>query len=277
MATLKIRKVATLPTTLEPDALYFLVNNNKLVVYVTNITGTIVYNTLTDGESASAALAMINSMAGQPNGLATLDSLGNVNETTIHVEGQNLNILSNGQLVWDCITLNSKDAIDKKLDDKEVTNNYKLDAFKKNRVRTATFVTTLPQDYSPSSDIVIRLNIIPAGIPSGGVSSGNVPFELRYVTSIGMGGGVLSNEIIDNKVIGLPSAATPGSGIATSVIFTPIVGTALRPNSVIMFKVSRLGHGSTDTYNADIGMISVDICYRKDKLGTRNLTPDFNV
>jgi len=276
MATLTIRKVSALPAVLEANAMYFLVNNNKLIVYVTDAAATIAYNTLTDGDSAAAALAIINSMKGLPNGLATLDGNGDVVEPTVNLEGQNLTISSNSLPIWDTITLNNNDVVDGKLNKRDVANNYEIPSFKHSKNSTILMIATIPHDYLDGSNLVVRINIVPSGIGNNGVVAGNGYFELRTKIAIGMDGGVFEPEVLNTGVAVLPSVAK-NSGIPTSIEFTPIVGSSLRPNSVIMVKLSRKAKDANDTFSGDIGFISLDICYNKGQLGTRHLSPNFRI
>lgn len=78
MPILKFRKVDSLPGVLEANTAYLIKSSTHLVLYLTDKTGTAAYSTYDSTEIAAIAQTYINSLIGQPNGIAELDTNGDV-------------------------------------------------------------------------------------------------------------------------------------------------------------------------------------------------------
>ena len=80
MSTLKLRKVNSLPGTLEPSTLYLVKpsSGNTVAIFITDKTGAINYHTLDSTDVSQITMAIINSLINQPNGIAGLDDNGNI-------------------------------------------------------------------------------------------------------------------------------------------------------------------------------------------------------
>ena len=80
MAQLKLYKVNALPAVLKPSALYFIKNDvtQILNMYLTDASGALVYRNHDSSDISQIIIALINSIKGQPGGLAELDLNGNV-------------------------------------------------------------------------------------------------------------------------------------------------------------------------------------------------------
>jgi hypothetical protein len=79
-----IRKVDSPPVApYEPSTLYFYVDGSRLLSYLSNSQGTLVYRSLTDGDVGPIVSLIINTLKGAANGIATLDSYSNVIQTAL--------------------------------------------------------------------------------------------------------------------------------------------------------------------------------------------------
>lgn len=78
MPILKFRKVDSLPGVLEANTAYLIKSSTHLVLHLTDKTGTAAYKTYDSTEIAAIAEAYVNSLIGQPNGIAELDSNGDI-------------------------------------------------------------------------------------------------------------------------------------------------------------------------------------------------------
>lgn len=78
MPVLKFRKVDSLPGVLEANTAYLIKSSTHLVLHLTDKTGATSYSTYDATEIATIAETYINGLIGQPNGLAELDTNGDI-------------------------------------------------------------------------------------------------------------------------------------------------------------------------------------------------------
>lgn len=84
MTVLKIRKITSLPETLEASCLYLLSGeNNKVSIYITNSDGSVLYHSFDTSEGAAITQAIINTLLNNPGGIAGLDLDGLISEGVI--------------------------------------------------------------------------------------------------------------------------------------------------------------------------------------------------
>lgn len=81
---LTIKKVDSPPSVpYTPSTIYFYVDNGKLLVYLTDSSGVLIYRSLATGDIGSLVLGVVNAMKGSANGLASLDSQSRVIQTAL--------------------------------------------------------------------------------------------------------------------------------------------------------------------------------------------------
>jgi len=275
MATLKIRKVTTLPATPIANTLYFLETGGVLHIYLTDSTGNNIYTTQSTSSMSSLVLAIINGLKGQPNGLASLDANSNLVEKAGNLEAQDGIITAGGTSPWNIVTKMTNELnyySSKRLSNIRVMGLNYFKTFSNNSNKSYFNVMfVVPLDYKVGTPIVIRHKGFVAKHNS---NSGDVVLEVN--TSI--------VKTFDNTAI-IPDP-TPQADLVLSltssnfkVIDTNVIATLsgpdLAPGSHIFISIRRNNSTPVHNFNKHYASLCTQLCYQFDKLGTKNIGPTY--
>jgi hypothetical protein len=103
MAILNVYKVTQLPDPVSTSSIYFIksATDTELTICITDKLGLITYSTVSQSNVDTSVTAGINNRIGQANGIAGLDSSGNLLNTVMSViDGQNSSLQSNNDYIW---------------------------------------------------------------------------------------------------------------------------------------------------------------------------------
>lgn len=276
MATIKIRKVTTIPVTPDPNTLYFIKDGtSKLIVYMTNSVGDAIYRTTADGDIGPIVNLIINSIKDQPNGLAGLDSNGEltvpINGIATGIEAQDVDLKAGNTLAWKTITNPVIFKVGRSSSygyARTYKNNIKAIAFRDGRTNRFDTNFVLPHDYAEGTDVKIKMHISP-------------DHETRTGDSIWRLTGLKADSNIDDLYVDLPDidytiamlAGTRYRRIA--VPLQTMDGTDLKIGTDLKFSMIRRGGVSADTYNDYIFALDIELSYQITRFGTKNSEPDY--
>lgn len=190
MATLKFRKVNSLPGVLEADTIYMLKSGTNHILHITDNTGTLAYKSFDSVEIAAVCDAYISSLIGQPNGLAELDS--------------------NGDYVGD-ITGNAATAT--ALQTARNINGVPFDGSQNITISSALAFTEVTLDFGTASTYSKIFTIADAGAATGSkilISPSGKPATGRSADELEMDNFVCSAACLVNGQITINAFAIPG-------------------------------------------------------------------
>lgn len=79
-----IKKVNNPPVApYDPSTLYFYIDGIRLLTYLSDAQGSLIYRSLTDGDIGPVVSLILTALKGAPNGIATLDSSSKVIQTAL--------------------------------------------------------------------------------------------------------------------------------------------------------------------------------------------------
>jgi len=275
MATLKIRKVTTLPPTLNGNTLYLLESAGILYIYLTDKDGNNIYTTLSSTDVSTLVLTIINGLKGQANGLASLNSNGNLIEIPSNLEAQDVSIMAGNTSPWKIITKMTNEInhhSSKRLSNIHVLHRQYFKSFS-NRSNHSYFnvMFTVPLDYKVGTPIIIRHK---GFLGQQSSSSGDVVLQTE----------VSIVKTFDNLAV-IPDAV-PQSDLVLSltpanykVIDTKVIANLsspdLQPGSHIFVYMYRNNNITVQNLNRHYVSLCTQLCYQFDKLGTKNIGPAY--
>lgn len=273
MANLKLFKVESLPTILQPSSLYFVkASTSTFSLYLTDKLGEVSYRSPDSSDISAIVLALINALKGQPGGLASLDGSGNLVQsanTALGIDGQNGILTSNGNNVWGAIDeffMATGTGIN---DPTRITlfNSIQGLRFRSNRLIQVWVDFQIPYDYAIGSVIYPVIHWMPTTTGAGVCRWG---FE--YSVARGHGQDVFP-ATTTNYVNASITANNRWKNFTTE--FTAIPETNLEPGSTVKVRAFRDGANAADTYASDVTAWKASLKYQKARIGTRNRTPNF--
>jgi hypothetical protein len=137
----------------------------------------------------------------------------------------------------------------------------------------------MPHDWDPTTSVSAHLHVVPAADPA---VSQNVLFEGVYVwTSVGGAVPALASWTTFSVLLAVPPGGVYLQRIAPLAVIAPPVGAA--ESIVLLLRVQRSGNNPLDTYDtskvggtaaANLGLLSADLHYRKNKIGSLSPFPE---
>lgn len=274
MALLKIRKVTSLPSTLEASTLYLIkASTTTFSLYLTDKLGQVSYRSPDSSDISAIVLALINALKGQPDGLASLDINSNVNEpvnTILSLDGQDGELLSNNQLVWhsksETIYASGTGANDPT---RIVTfGNMQGWMFAADVLTQAFPKIQIPYDIALNTDAYLCLHWMPG---SGAV--GNVRWGLEYSIVKGHSQGSFPASTTVYQSVAANSTVDLVRNFTTEMV--ALNSAQIEPGSTILMRLFRDGANVLDTFQSNTSPWKISLKYQRQRIGTRNRIPNF--
>lgn len=273
---LKFFKVNSLPSVLLPSALYFIKNDNTglMSLYLTDTGGTISYRTHNSSDILGMLTNYVQSLIGQPNGIAGLDANGKLIGNILSIiDGQDTSIQHNGNFVW-------KDLVGE-FNIKNISggNNPTWSTFFDN-IQGLTFSSNtmnqvwvdfhIPHDYAMGTKVYPHIHFMPLTN-----ASGNVRWGIEYSVAKGHGQQAFpaTTTIYVNQYV--PANSRYKHFIIETDDANAIPATNIEPDSFIRTRIFRDANNSGDTFNATVNAWQCDIHYQAERIGTMNRKPNF--
>jgi hypothetical protein len=279
--TIKIRKVNTLPGTLEPSTLYLYKEGatQYLIVTLTDKNGSVAYSTRTATDINSIVTTAINAIKNQPNGIAGLDESGNLIaniSSAIYaaaIDGQSVDIRSNGVYVWEDL---KAPFVVRSLNGGNNPSWGTLFGNLQGYLWGGGTLTQLWQDFHIDHDIAMGTKVYPHvhWCPTTN-HTGTVRWGFEYSVAKGHG----QEAFAATTIVYVNHTITQPSRWVHFVTEVPevdaIPSSSIEPDTVIKMRIFRDGAHYLDTYNYNVHAWEHDLHYQVAQLGTRGKAPDF--
>lgn len=273
---IKFFKVNTLPSVTLPSSLYFIRDENTglLSLYLTDINGSVSYRTHDNADIVSLIADYVQGLINQPNGIAGLDSEGNIiNSLIAIIDGQDTLIKHNGEFIW-------KDLIGE-FSIKNISggNNPTWSTFFDN-IQGLTFSSStmnqvwvdfhIPHDYAMGTKVYPHIHFMPLTN-----NSGIVRWGIEYTVAKGHGQGTFPSTTTIYLLQTVPSNSRYKHFIIETDDTDAISSLNLEPDSFIRTRIFRDASHSQDTLNGTVNAWQCDIHYQAERIGTMNRKPNF--
>ena len=238
------KKLNNLPATYEPN-MYYLVKRSGTDycdLYIADASGTKVYHVATEFADG--------------------------------FDGQDVNILSNGEYVWARHTTDlqvmNRDSINAPTIS-PFSSGFYGQFFSPTLMNEAYCEFVIPQDIAIATKVYPHIYTVPSNSASGVVRWG-----ISYLLAKGHGQqtfDVYPTTVYIDQAIPADSARKPL--VAEVSVLDALLSNNIEPGSVLMCRIFRDAEHANDTYAHDIHAKSAGLFYMRGRFGTRNKAPNF--
>lgn len=280
MATLKIHKTITIPTSFEPNTLYLVrAGTDRFSIYLTDKDGLVLFKSPDSSDISTVVLTLINALKGQPGGLASLNLDGYIEQPYASIQaldGQDGDLSSNGNLIWSIVDnpihkLSVLADVSASDPTRIVTFNGMQGWLFAPSILTQVFPRLqVPYNYQVGTEGHINIHWMPG---SGAI--GDVRWGIEYSVMKSFSQGAFPATTIAYATQFVDSTVDLIRNYTTELATIP--SAQLEPGSTIMMRIFRDGGNILDTFLGNTSPYKVSLNYQCKRIGTRQRQPDFYI
>lgn len=273
---LKFFKVNSLPSVLAPSSLYFIKNDNTglMSLYLTDTGGTISYRTHDSSDILVMLTNYVQSLIGQPNGIAGLDANGNlIGNLLAIIDGQDTVTTHNGNFIWK--DLSGEFTVRNLSGGNNPTWGTIFDNLQ-GLVFSASTMNQVWVDFHINHDIALGTKVYPHihWIPLTN-ASGTVRWGIEYSVAKGHGQQVFHPSVTVYVNHSIPANSFKKHFVSEVSEADAIPPTNIEPDSFVKVRVFRDANNALDTYPGEVHAWFADLHYQAERIGTMNKAPNF--
>lgn len=273
---LKFFKVNSLPSVLTPSSLYFIKNDNTglMSLYLTDTGGTISYRTHDTTDIIAMLTNYVQSLIGQPNGIAGLDASGNlIGNLLAIIDGQDTAATHNGNFIWK--DLSGEFTVRNLSGGNNPTWGTIFDNLQ-GLVFSASTMNQVWVNFHINHDIALGTKVYPHihWLPLTN-ASGTVRWGIEYSVAKGHGQQVFHPSVTVYVNHTIPANSFKKHFVSEVSEADAIPPTNIEPDSFVKVRVFRDAKNALDTYPGEVHAWFADLHYQAERIGTMNKAPNF--